>query len=357
MRRAAPFVLLLACTRAPPPAPTAPTIPAAASAGPPPFADASLLDAARSADDAAAAAPVAVRPLPAPIAGADPERVRIAASICAASYMRSPGAKSVRVGCVFHPPFVATEQRPDGRLTEYTGDPRAFCAIDEVYRGAFTKAGVKEAVVVFSQCMRLNDDAWDMGFPGSGMLVEEAGDRWRVKAYRDGVDMDHCMRARKADGGDALVCKSSLWAGMSGELAYVFAIDFAQPSPATTLARLYSDIFECRYGDTLPDGFSRTHLKNVAVTDTNGDGVADVVLSVTRSRTGASPAIDARVKAACAAKTDAALPIAMPPDAPHKLVFVGTPTGYSADVATARTLAAWAIEDPAGYRGLDAVAP
>ena len=244
--RAALFLLVLAaCTRSP--APTrAPATSESASATAPASASATFphADAAVALESEDAGPPP---PIPAAPPGADPEKVKLAASICAASTFTHPLTKTLEVGCRSHPPFDLPEQKPDGKLPPFTDDPLRLCVLEKVYKGSFSRPGAKQAALSFSQCKENDPNAtWDMGFPGSMVLVEEVAGRWKAIRYELGVNTSACLQSHRTDGRDVLLCRSGLGAGSAGEVIYFFAMDFAlSKKTVTPLAKMFSNAFTC----------------------------------------------------------------------------------------------------------------
>jgi hypothetical protein len=65
----------------------------------------------------------------------------------------------------------------------------------------------------------------DAAFPGSAVLVEKNGERWKAVGYAD-LTADKCRVDRHRDGRDVLVCWSGAGAGLAGFVFFVFVIDF-----------------------------------------------------------------------------------------------------------------------------------
>lgn len=298
-------------------------------------------------------------PLPAGPPGADPLDVAIAASVCAAAYLPNDDGRQPTIGCRSHPPFTNPEQRPDGKLPVFAGDDLLqFCAIQKVYRGSFLRAGVKQAVVSFSQCKDNDPGAtWDSAFPGSAMLVEEAGDRWKTLDFRDGVNIHECLQDRRSDGRDVLLCQSNLWAGSAGHKSYFFALDFGRPErPMDTLAQIFGDTLSCfalEPAFTLPSGFVSFEIEKASLSDVDKNGTPDLVVDVSRARAAPSPALDAKVRASCMANAQADGRSLLPPPRKTRLVFLAQKDGFSATPATRQALDAWKAEAPAGFNGLE----
>jgi hypothetical protein len=306
-------------------------------------------------------------PIPPAPPGADPEEVNLAVSICAAAYeptlpnaAPSKRAHPMRVGCRSHPPFVAPEEKPDGTLPRYQGDETGFCAIDRVYRGSFSRPGAVEAVVSLAQCR--DGDEWDMGMPGSAVLAEQIGGRWRAVAYERAANLTSCKQARLPGGRDILVCQSGFGAFSTGMIDYAFVLDFARKEEvhAGTLAILYSDMDLCNSlqanGNKLPSGVTYAVLEDVAVTDVNHDGLPDVVLAVERSHIGPSPGLDDRVRASCKRGEKLDRKHLVPPTK-TRLELLGDGTSFALSAESAKELAAWTSESPENLNGLSGAAP
>ncbi len=368
MRTATHAVLVLAsiaaagCSRGSSrPAPPASSAAAAttssvSSAAPPAVASSAPAPASAAASASDEPAPL---PLPPPPRGADPERATLAASICAAAYIGK------NVGCRSHPPFDRPDQKPDGKFVEHKGDPLLFCMIDGVFHGSFTRPGSKQAVVSFAQCKESEDAVWDMGFPGSAVLVEEIGGRWKAIGYEAGVNTGGCLKDRRADGRDILVCRSGLAAPPSGEIDYVFFIDFARAAAgkkenAASIVKLYGDNANCFFADLggLPDGFVALDVVSMSMADLNKDGTGDLLVKVRRSRVAPSPALDARVHAICKQNTNADFAkVLLPPAKEATLELLSDGDGFTPSAATKKTLDAWTAEGPEGFHGMTAAGP
>ena len=300
-----------------------------------------------------------VYPLPAPPPGADPTEVAIAASVCAAAYL--PGQKGAMptIGCRSHPPFTNPDQRPDGKLPLFADDDvLKFCAIDMIRRGSFLSAGAKQAVVSFSQCKDNDPNAtWDSAFPGSALLVEQAGDRWKTVAFEDAVNTRDCLQARRADGRDVLLCQSNLWAGPAGHKEYFFSLDFGSTSqPTVMLAQIFGDNLTCYALEpafNLPDGFVAFEITKTALEDVDKNGALDLVVDVSRARAAPSAALDAKVRALCKTNAQADGKTLLPPPKTTRLVFLAQRDGsFSPTPTTRKALDAWEAEAPARFNGL-----
>jgi hypothetical protein len=314
--------------------------------------------------------------LPAPPAGADPTRAAIAASICAAAYT-DPDAKGkdVEVGCRSHPPFTKPEQKPDGMIVLHTGDPIAFCAIDAVYKGSFSKPDAREAIVSFRQCD--GEGTWDSANPGSAVLVEEvSGGRFREIDYQAGVNIAPdrktlpagagelrsaagCDQIRRADGRDALFCVSNFGAFRLGAMTYFFVVDFAEKPHAQTVARIFEDIGPClQFGMSSPekDGLVSFQLGDRTVSDLNGDQMPDISVEITRSRATPSSALAARVKAACRNDSNVSVERLVPPGKKTTLQFLSDKDGWAASPTSKSTLHAWSAEN-GGFGGIGGAGP
>jgi hypothetical protein len=270
------------------------------------------------------------------------------------------------VGCRSHPPFDAPDQRPDGTLPAFTGDPLRFCALDAVYRGSFTRAGATQAVLSFAACKDNDPDAvWDSGLPGSAVLVERTADRWRAVAYEPSVNLGQCVQPRRADGRDLLLCRSGLTAPPAGTITYVLALDFARPAKrAGSIARMFGDEFGCAWLPTaaagaplLPRGLVSLRITEFRLGDRDAGANRDLVVEVERARVPPSPALDTKVAAACKRDPRASARAWFPAATRTRLVFTPAGDGYVGTAATRATLDAWQAEAPDGFNGLMEAAP
>lgn len=347
------------------------TVACASSAPPParadmaPAASGSALDAAVPvASTPAAPAPLppppvdpATLPLPPAPPGTDPEMAMFAASICAASYLDKD------VGCRSHPPFVRPDQKPDGKFVEHQGDPLLFCAIDKIFHGSFTKAGAKQAVVSFTQCKESAEAMWDAGFPGSAVLTEEIDGRWRAIGYEPDVNVGGCRQVHRRDGRDVLVCQGGLAAPPSGVVTFFFAVDFAHAGPkgnhATSFAKVFGDMPSCGLADTgLPDGLIYLKIIRAKFADTNHDGTDDLAVTVERAQRPASPALDAKLRAACKGAPGMLDARALlPPPRRSTLQFTSDGERFVPTAATRKLLDKWAKEGPESFNGLLGAGP
>lgn len=289
--------------------------------------------------------------------GVDPERVFFTSSVCAAAVMTLPGGK-LDVGCPFHPPFDRPEQKPDGKLSRFTGDPLRLCTIDAIYRGSFTRAGAKQAVLSFAACKNNppHDDEWDAAYPGSALLVEDAGGRWSTIAYEPGVNADACLVDSRATGRDVLLCRSGLRAGNAGGITYFFSLDFALPARrAGTFAKVYDGTLLCASipeppgasgGEPLllPHGLVTVKVTDFVIADVNTDGIGDLVVDVERARAAPSAALDAKAVAACKRNPEAHEDSVLPPPTKTRLAFVSRGDVIAPTDATRRVLEAWLTE-------------
>ncbi len=280
--------------------------------------------------------------------GADAAAVLIATSICAAAYLRADEGPPT-IGCRSHPPFDRPEDRPDGTLPAYSGDRSAFCSIRAIHRGSFSRAGAPQAVVIFDSCED-HGAAWNGSMPGSAVLVESVGGRFRAIDYEGAIR--ECKTVRLSDGHDVMLCRG--WFGWSGAgaLTSFFLLDFAERSTRVrVVARLFEDLLQCSMLEptfSLPHGLVDLAVKD-RLDDVDGDGLPDLVLDVERTRVPPGPALDRRVRVACTAQ--AALPKGSQPT--HTtLVFPNDGRGLSASPSARATLAKWESEAPPGFNGL-----
>jgi hypothetical protein len=302
-------------------------------------------------------------PTPAVPAGANPDEVKIISSICASAYVRSPTGNVV-LGCLSHPPFERPEQRPDGTLSPYAGDPMKLCTLDATYRGSFTRAGAKQAVLSFGVCYDDGAEGFARGGSASQsvVLVEEVAGRWQPVGYEGGVAAFSCDKSRRADGRDVLLCKGAVGATGRGELTYLFALDFARAGGrAGAFAWMFSDLFDCgafvRGGRRLPNGLVALRVGRVEAADLDGDGTADLAVSVERARAAPSPALDAKARAACARSQRADGISLVPAMQKARLEFYHRGGGVVPAPESQALLDAWEAEAPEGLNGLKASAP
>lgn len=315
---------------------------------------------ATSVPPVASSAPPASPPVPAslpdPPPGTNAEQVKIAASICAAAY----SGKSV--GCRSHPPFVRPEQKPDGKIVEHQGDPLDFCAISELFHGSFTKPGKKQTLVSFSQCREGPDAVWDAGFPGSAVLVEEVGGRIEVVATEHEANLDLCLRNRRADGRDFLVCRSGLGAPPAGSVSYFFIVDFGRAAEALpvqgTFARVYADLPMCLPDADTSSGLTSFEIIDMKLAKVNAGPADDLAMKVRRAHAPPSAALEAKAKRACAGG-QGLLDTAklLPRGTPATLTFSSTDKGMKATPATQKLLDTWAKESPEGFNGMAKLGP
>jgi hypothetical protein len=301
-----------------------------------------------------AALPLPLTPAP---PGTDPEKVTIAASICAAAYLGHD------VGCRSHPPFVRPEQQPDGKIVRHEGDPLMFCSIARVYHGSFTKPGAKQAVLAFDQCKESEDAEWDAGFPGSAVLVEQRGARWKAVAYEPDVNMGLCLRDRRADGRDVLLCRSNFGAPPTGQVSYVFLLDFAWPATqkgqrAVSLVELFSDNMSCGFAaDGLPSGITSLEIAGMALADLNHDGTPDLAVQVRRAHRAPSPKLEAALHALCNRPRPGDPSALVPRAKPDILSLVSRGETFVPTAATRKTIERWTAESPDDFNGLSGAAP
>jgi hypothetical protein len=300
--------------------------------------------------------------LPAAPAGANPDEVTFLSSICASAYTRSPNGNVV-VGCLSHPPFERPEQRPDGTLPPYAGDPMKLCSLNAIYRGSFTRAGAKQALLSFGICYDDGDRFLTNGPDSeSVVLVEEVGGRWAPIGYEKGLHAYSCYRSRRADGHDVLLCKSTVAAAGRGDVTYLFELDFARPGKhAGAFAWMFSDLFDCdsfeRTGRRLPNGLVALRVTRFAADDLDGDGRGDLAVSVDRARAAPGPALDAKVHAACARNPKVDGTSFVPAFQKTKLEFLNRGDAVVPSPASKKELDAWEAEAPEGMNGLKGAAP
>lgn len=303
-----------------------------------------------------------VFPTPPTPPGANALEVEIATAICKAARMKTT------IGCVSHPPFVTAAQMPDGKLDEFQGpDPLTFCSIDKLYPGSFTKKGARQVLVAFSQCKDNDPDAtWDMGFPGSGVLVEKVdGAHWRSVGYVPDVNLPRCKPShRSADDRDVLFCESSFSAG-AGTMSYFTEVDLTRTPHATTLARIFDDEVNCMMmeGDGsfhLEGGFTIAEVSDFSVTDLNGDGTGDLVIAAKRAHLPPSASLDAKIKSMCKRPGATNMPGSPLPKSALKsarLEIVSSGASFAPTPATKKLLDDWQAEANTGVALLIGASP
>jgi hypothetical protein len=299
----------------------------------------------------------ALLPLPPTPAGADPAHVELAASICAAAVIPDLYKKGrVLVGCRSHPPFDRPEQKPDGALV--TGlDPLTVCTIDEVYRGSFTRPGAKQAVIAFGQCKE-DEATWDMGNPGSAVVVEESAERWKVVAYEPDVNAIGCLTDHRADGRDILVCQTNFAALSSGGMKWFFSLDFAREPKKRNrqLAKMFFDDFtiNCKAGIFPPEflgyGVTSVRIMSFDLADANKDGKQDLVVKVQRAYLPASKTLETMIQSLCKRGADLLTAGAyLPSPTEHTLELVSDGNTFVPTPATQQKLNAWKAAAPESW--------
>ncbi|HEY8079519.1 MAG TPA: hypothetical protein VIF62_35555 [Labilithrix sp.] len=278
-------------------------------------------------------------------AGADPELATIAASICAAGYRVEDGKKVL--GCRKPPPFDRKDRGPDGTFPEHTGDATTFCPFEILARGAFTRADPEQIALRFDACHE-ESETWDVGMPGSVVVVEARGGGYEVVAVALDVNANRC-RKTKIGALDYFVCQSAFAAGGFGAVTYFFTLLFVKAPWARTFVRLYDDaeVFTCvtRAGDPklAPDG-----LVAVAVAGMHERGIEDgemlVTIDVDRARATPSAALESRLLSLCGKEGSAAA--ALPPKQRFHLEFTGFGPPLHARPETQKLLDAWEKETP-----------
>ncbi len=277
--------------------------------------------------------------------GVDPELATIAASICAAGYRVEDGKKVL--GCREPPPFDRKGRGPDGTFPEHTGDPTTFCSFDVLARGAFTKEGATQIALRFEAC---HDEAetWDMGMPGSAVVVERGSSGYRVVATALDVNTGRCQPA-PSGARTTFICQSGYAAGSVGGMSYWFRLDFADDPPARTFLRLFDDagMYSCLAHENdprlAPDGL--VELTPVSTQLLDG---ARIAVEVDRARAAPSPALEVRLRALCKKGPAADIESALGPKKRFRLLFVShdVPRTYEPDAETKKLLESWEKETP-----------
>jgi hypothetical protein len=227
-----------------------------------------------------------------------------------------------------------------------------------VYRGSFTRAGAKQAVLAFSQCKENDPNAtWDAGSPGSAMVVEENAGRWKAVAFEDAVNTQACILHHRADGRDVLVCQSGFGAGSAGSTELVFVLDFTRKREPSLVA-LFSDGLVCAVtaggaGPLFPSGFASARILDVKLVDVDKDGAEDVVVRVRRARVPPSAALEARVASLCkrSPQTNDGSAL-LPASKDTTLELLNQADAFVASPATRKTLDAWTAEAPPSFNAL-----
>jgi hypothetical protein len=270
----------------------------------------------------------------------DPEKFMFTASVCAVAVMSRPDGR-VEVGCPSHPPFDAPEQKPNGKVNRYEDDVLGLCTIDAIYKGSFTRAGAKQAILSFEQCYENPPyrDAWDAANPGSAVLVEETDGRWRARGYVPGVNAASCLKVPVAGGREILACRSGFGAPPSMSLHYFFQMDFAKPKDkrARSFALMYLDSLTCPF---LIQGTDHG-LVMQNVTEFRLSGSGEIVAEVARARAAPSPAFDAKVAASCKKNPELDPWTLLPRPTKTKLEFKTRGENIVPTEATKKVLAQW----------------
>ena len=348
------MALLMACSRPE----SAPSSPVVAVARAPDAGNAPIAEGVRDAGDSprtAEPAPAPALPLPPAPEGTDAAKARMLASICPAAYLRK-GKPPYALGCRVHPPFGTEGRKPDGTFPAYEGDPLDFCGLVGTHVGAFTRPGAKQTALVFEQCK--DGDVWDMGFPGSVVVVEERGDRYEVVATDAAAYAGDCRLVERADKTDLFACAYAFGAGPAGQVSNVFVLDFtASPPRQTILATAYEDGPWCMAPDAPSDaskGISTARITRVATKDVDGDGLVDLEVDVLRAHAPPSKALDAKLGAGCKKQQTGPLEAKSLVPAPTRTTLTFRNDGQTlvAKPEAAKTLARWLSEAPEGLFGM-----
>jgi hypothetical protein len=246
----------------------------------------------------------AVHSGPAPVATppADADRKTFAMAVCAAEQMPAPSwmkPTQTLFGCNGAPPYTKPEQAPDGKIRPHTGDAQTFCALATVYRGSFSRANAKQAVLAFDACKDPTADVWDMAFPGSALLVEEVAGVWKTVSVLSATNSQKCKQIPRPGSVDALLCQSTVGAFGIGSNTTTTLLDFTTTEPsATPLFSFFDQDFSC---GTLPmqSGFTMASVKSSTLVDLNKDGILDLVLDVERAHADPPEKFDRAAEALC----------------------------------------------------------
>lgn len=297
-----------------------------------------------------------VFPLPPTPPGADPEKVAIAASICAAAVIQSQPDKAL-IGCRTNPPFDKPDRKPDGVLVA-DRDPTNVCTIDEMYRGSFTRPGAKQTLLAFGTC----DDGggWNGAMPGSVVVVEASPtSRWKVVTHELDLNAITCLMDRRADGRDILVCHDNWGAPPMGALRWFYSIDLSQEPRVRQFAKMYFGDWPIHCGppyhppEFLEYGVTSLSIKSFVLADANKDGKKDLVVKVQRARAPASKAMDAKIEALCKGGADSVKSTAyLPPAKEITLEFLSDGASFTPTPATRKLLDAWQTEAPESFWNL-----
>lgn len=288
--------------------------------------------------------------IPAAPSGADPEKVRLAASICAAAWNPARG-----VGCRSHPPFSGPDERPDGTIVQLAADDNHLCVLGAVHRGAFSRPGANEALLVFDACENDDGTAWDMANAGSAVLVDLSGGRVRAVATDGWAWADACVPVKRKDGVTLLACSYAFSAPPAGTVANTFVLDFVGGAPhQALLSVVYEDTPSCSFldakmPDVAEDGLTRADVARAIVTDVDEDGLGDVVVDVKRAHLPGTAALAAKLLAGCKKGQE---PKVMPPLARTRLVFRNDGERLVPTELTRKALESWRAEAPSGMHGL-----
>jgi hypothetical protein len=212
--------------------------------------------------------------------------------------------------------------------------------------------------VSFEQCAE-PDVVWDAGNPGSAVLVEERGGRWRAVETEGAANLQLCLQNRRADGRDVLLCRSNLGAPPAGNVIYFFLLDFARSPPSGSLAKVFGDMPLCGAGPELfSSGLTSLEVADMQLADLNRDGTKDLVVKVARSHLPPSAALDAKVRASCQGDPGMAdFKRLLPPPQVATLAFLSHGDSFAPSAATEKLIEAWKAESPDRFNGLELVGP
>jgi hypothetical protein len=353
------IVLVSACAKT-----TAPASPGSAS--PPPVraaattiatvADASPIVSATttavSATPAVANTVRAVHSGPAPTAAppSDADRQTFAMAVCAAEQMPAPSwmkpAKTL-FGCNGSPPYTKPEQAPDGKVRPHAGSAETFCSLATVYRGSFSRANAKQAVLAFDACTDGKTEFWDMAFPGSALLVEEVAGVWKTVSVLSAINSQRCKQIPRPGSVDALLCQSTVGAFGIGSNTTTTLLDFTTTEPsATALISFFGQDFSC---GTLPmrSGFTMASVKSSTLVDLNKDGTLDLVLDVERAYADPPEKFDRAAEALCKrAPMTTNVKALLPKPKTVRLELLSKGDAFLPAAATEKILKAWDAETP-----------
>ncbi len=242
--------------------------------------------AAPAASNAPPSPPPPPPPRASPYPGADPDKLTLVQSVCAAAVNHLGGR--IQVGCRACAPWDDEETKPDGQIAV---DPDPFYSLVQFHEGSFTHPGAQQAALLFDGCENISEE-------GGGTLIVEKSPTdwyWTPVSYHSGLNPNSSLRIERPER-DILVCQAGLSTGYEA-IDHVYTYDFK--------TRRYASLVRMHHHATgvcvrLPDDrVTNGSIERLEAVDINRDGKPDLRVHMRYASATVTKALKAKIKALC----------------------------------------------------------